>query len=236
MSTERQLNFINHLDELRTRIIICLVTIVVLSIGAYTFSDTIIEFLTRPIKEMQSNVYFFSPYEAFLVKLKAAFFAGLIFSVPVIFTQVWLFVSPGLYRNEERVMFPGAMIAFGLFLIGVAASYYWVWPFVLQFFLSFQSETLRPLISIKEYISACTGILISFGVIFNLPLVSAGLTKLGIVHHTFLRKQRRWVLVIIFIVAALITPPDVFTQILIAIPLIVLYELCIVISWFLRKK
>jgi len=171
-----------------------------------------------------------------LIKLKASVLGGLIVSFPVIFMQVWLFVSPGLYKREKKVFLPSVIGGTLLFLIGVWFCYYWVIPVALRFFLSFQSETLKPLISIKEYISFSIGLLLSFGIIFNLPLVSAGLTKLGVINHVFLMKRRKIMIVIIFIIAAIITPPDVFTQFLLALPLIILYEVCIVISWLLRKR
>lgn len=236
MATKRPPNVIDHLGELRKRIIICLISLAVLGIGAYCISDSIIEFLTRPIKDAHYNVYFFSPYEAFLIKLKASVLGGIIASIPLIFSQVWLFVSPGLYQREKKMFFPAVISGTFLFLGGVFFCYYYVLPFALRFFLSFQSETLKPLISIKEYVSFSSGLLLSFGIIFNLPIVSAGLTQLGVVNHTFLIKKRKIMLVVVFIVAAVITPPDVFTQIVLALPLIILYEICILISWLLRKK
>ena len=236
MATKQHGNFIDHLGELRKRIIICLISVAVLSIGAYFISDSIIEFLTRPIKDAQYNVYFFSPYEAFLIKLKASVLGGIITSIPLIFSQVWLFVSPGLYQREKKTFLPIVIGGTFLFFGGAFFCYYCVIPFALRFFLSFQSETLKPLISIKEYIAFTSSLLLSFGIIFNLPIISAGLTQLGVVNHTFLIKKRKIMLVVVFIVAALITPPDVFTQIVLALPLIILYEICILISWFLRKK
>ncbi len=236
MVTETKLNFINHLDELRKRIIVCLISIVIFSIIAYFISDFIIEFLTQPIRHENQNVYFFSPYEAFLIKLKASLFGGIILSIPVLFTQIWLFISPGLYKREKKIFIPCVVAGIFLFAAGIYFCYNFVLPFALRFFLSFQSETMKPLISIKEYISFTAGLLLSFGVIFNLPLASAALTKLGVVNHIFLIRRRKIMIVIVFIVAALITPPDVFTQVVMALPLIILYEICIVISWFLRQK
>jgi len=235
MTKGHRLNFLEHLDELRAKIIICLITLVLLSVAAYFISDPITECITRPIKNESSNVYFFSPHEAFLVKLKISLLTGFIASSPVIFMQTWLFITPGLYAREKKVVLPVVILATALFLCGILFAYFTVLPVALYFFLSFQSETLRPLISIKEYITFASSMLLSFGFIFNLPLLAAALTKLGIVNHSFLIKQRRYMMVLIFIIAALITPPDIFTQIMLAIPLIVLYEVCIVIAWFLRK-
>ena len=236
MATKQNASFIDHLGELRKRIIICLISVVVLSIGAYCFSDSIIAFLTRPITDAHYSVYFFSPYEAFLIKLKASVLGGIIASVPILLTQAWLFVSPGLYEREKKTFLPIVISGTFLFFGGALFCYYCVIPFALQFFLSFQSETLRPLISIKEYISFSSGLLLSFGIIFNLPIISAGLTQVGVINYTFLIKKRKIMLVVVFIVAAIITPPDVFTQIVMALPLIVLYEICIFISWLLRKR
>lgn len=227
---------ITHLEELRKRIIVCILVVAITTLGSMLFSDVIIEWLIAPVESLQQNVYFFGPAEAFIVKMKVSFFAGLMVSLPVLFVQLWLFISPGLYVHEKRYVLPGACVATCLFGSGVWFCYYWVIPFGLQFLLSFQSESLQPLLSIKEYISFITSLLLSFGVIFNIPLFAGLLTLIGVIDHRMLSRSRKYAIVIIFIVAAVLTPPDVISQLLMAAPLVVLYEVSIAIAWLVRRK
>jgi len=236
MASSQSFNFLDHLEELRTRIIVCLIALGVCSVVGYIISNACIEYLIQPLRGMGHTLYFFSPYEAFWVKLKVSILSGFVLSSPVIFWQAWLFVTPGLYARERRFIVPGVGAATILFLCGIAFCYFLVLPIALSFLLSFKSESLQPLISVKEYLALCTSFLLSFGFIFNLPLVAAGLTQVRIVHHSMLRKKRKYALVIIFIVAAILTPPDIFTQLFLALPLLVLYEVCIIVSWFLWHK
>lgn len=229
------MNLVEHLDELRKRLIICLSIVALASVIAYVFSDMLLDVCIRPLARERQALYFFTPYEAFLVRLRLSLVAGIIVTAPFLIYQLWMFVGPGLYAKERRVLIFLITSGSVLFFIGAAFCYFFVLPFALHFFLSFQGDALKPLLSVKEYIGFMTQFILLFGIVFNLPLLSVGLTMLGIVNHTFLRKRRKIVLVSVFIIAACLTPPDVVTQILLAFPLIILYEACIFVSYLFKK-
>jgi len=150
---ENDINYFAHLDELRNRLLWILGAISVFTIGSFIFSGSLMGIVTAPIRKSMESLYFLTPYEAFLTRLKVSLTTGLILSAPVIFTQFWQFVSPGLYPSEKRAVVPITIISTALFTLGVTFAYFLVVPFALRFFLGFQTETLRPLISIGSYVS-----------------------------------------------------------------------------------
>jgi len=230
-------NFSDHLEELRKRLLIVLAYLTGLSILSLVFSDGIVELVTTPIKSHLYSLYFLTPYEAFLTKLKVSFLAGIILSLPVIFYQLWLFAAPGLYPSEKKVITPLVLISTGLFVAGVLFAYFLVIPFALSFFLGFQTDTLVPLISIGSYLSFFISVILVFGVLFDLPVLLVGLIWLGVIGAEFLASQRKPAIVIIFILAAVLTPTvDLITQCLLAVPLWLLFELSIVIGRMIEKR
>lgn len=231
--------FTSHLEELRKRIIVCLIAVVAGFLLSYNFAEIIFELLVQPLKEQlpaESWLIFTGLTEAFVVYLKLAFYAGLILASPVILWEVWCFVAPGLYDHEKKYVFPFVISASLLFFTGVAFCYLVVFPFSFKFFMSYSTDTLKPLPAMKEYLSFAFQILLAFGIIFELPVFILFLAKLGLVTERMLRQQRKFAIVIIFIVAAVLTPPDVFSQCLMAAPLLLLYEISIIVARIFGKK
>lgn len=231
--------FTSHLEELRKRIIVCLIAVVAGFLLSYNFAEIIFELLVQPLKEQlpaESWLIFTGLTEAFVVYLKLAFYAGLILASPVILWEVWCFVAPGLYDHEKKYVFPFVISASLLFFTGVAFCYLVVFPFSFKFFMSYSTDTLKPLPAMKEYLSFAFQILLAFGIIFELPVFILFLAKLGLVTERMLRRQRKFAIVIIFIVAAVLTPPDVFSQCLMAAPLLLLYEISIIVARIFGKK
>lgn len=229
---EKQIGFLDHLEELRGRIIKSLVSIILFSIVAYVFSERLLEFITGPIPE----VYFMAPTEAFSTRIKISLIAGIIISVPVIFYHLWRFIAPGLFRKEIKLIIPAVLASTIFFLIGAAFCFFMVLPLSMKFLLGFGTEKLKPMIQIKDYISFVSYLILAFGAVFELPVISYFLGKVGIITHNTLRKGRRYAVTAILILAAVITPPDVFSQFMLAGPLYFLYEVSILVVKFTGKK
>jgi len=227
-----QLSFVQHLDELRKRIIICLLGIIAASIVSYFFVGKLIPYLAEPV----GRLVFIQPLEAFITYLKIALICGFCLSLPLILYQVWAFICSGLTVRERRYIYLYAPLSLLLFLIGAIFAYKVIVPYGLKFLLSFGGPYIQPMISVSRYISFLGMMLLAFGVAFELPVVVMFLTKLGLVTPQFLRKKRKYVLLGIFILAALLTPPDIFTQLLMALPLILLYELSILLTMIIRNR
>uniref|UniRef100_A0A832EDI8 Sec-independent protein translocase protein TatC n=1 Tax=Desulfacinum infernum TaxID=35837 RepID=A0A832EDI8_9BACT len=233
--------FTEHLEELRRRLIVCAVAVGVGFVIAYFFKEKIFAWLMQPLlralpPDGHQKLIYTAPHEAFMTYIKVSFLGGVALAVPVILYQFWRFVAPGLYEHERRYLYPIVILSTIFFLGGAAFGYLVVFPYGFQFFASFATEYIAPMISTKEFLSFATRLLIAFGLIFELPLVTLFLAKLGMVKASFLQRQRKYAILIIFIVAAILTPPDVFTQILMAIPLLILYEMSVWIAYFFGKK
>jgi len=231
-------SFVDHLEELRWRLIASLAAIAIFSVAAYFFSAPILEFLITPLQRLGDYTLFFhSPYEAFLARLKAALFTGIFAASPVIITEIWLFMVPGLHKSERRVGLLLILASFLLFLMGAAFSFWLLLPWGLDFFMSFQTDSVRPLLSIGPYFSFLVGMILACGVLFDLPVILLGLVGMGILKSETLRKKRKWVIVSFFVVSAVLTPTtDPATQILLTIPLVLLYEACVLIAGWLEKR
>ncbi len=228
----RQMGFLDHLEELRSRIIKCLVSILIFSIVTYFFSDQVIDFLARPV----NKVYFMSPTEAFAVRIKMSIILGIILSIPVLFYQLWRFVVPGLFEREVKAVVPAVIFSTIFFIIGGTFCYFIVLPNAIKFLMGFGTEKLEPMIKIGAYISFISYTTLAFGAVFELPVVAYFLGKLGIITDKTLRKGRRFAVLSILILAAAITPPDVFSQVMLAIPLYFLYEVSIIVLKITQKK
>ncbi len=189
------------------------------------------DYLISPIQ----TAYFTSPSQAFSVRIKLSIFMGIFASAPIVFYQFWRFIVPGLTRREAGNVFWAVLFTSLFFFLGSVFCYFIVVPLSIQFFLGFQTSKLVPLINIGDYISFVAWSVLAFGLIFELPVVSFFLGKLGLLSAGFLSKGRRYAVVLILIVSAILTPPDVFSQILMAIPLYVLYELSILVVRFTGK-
>jgi len=229
---EKELGFLDHLEELRGRIIKSLICIILFSIGFYFFSERLIDFVTRPIPE----VYFMAPTEAFSTRIKISLIAGIIISVPVIFYHIWKFIVPGLFAKEVKLIVPAVLASTIFFLIGAGFCFFLVLPLSIKFLLGFGTEKLKPMIQIKDYVSFVSYLILAFGAVFELPVVSYFLGKIGIITPNTLRKGRKYAITAILVLAAVITPPDVFSQLMLAGPLYFLYEVSIVVVKLTGKK
>ena len=241
--TEREpddkIPFTAHLEELRKRLIICFVAVAVGFVVCYAFKEKLFQILTQPLISVMHQgdtlIYTGLP-EAFFTFLKVSFLGGLMLASPVIIYQFWMFVAPGLYRQERRVLAPIVGLSILFFIGGGVFGYLVVFPLGFQFFLGFATETIRPLPAMKEYLGFATKLLIAFGLAFELPLVITFMARLGLVSVAFLKKNRRYAILLFFVAAAILTPPDVVSQVLMAVPLMLLYELSIVGARIFGRK
>jgi sec-independent protein translocase protein TatC len=224
-----------HLAELRTRLIRALAATAVGFGLCYFWASELVTFLLRPLREQGLDVAVIGTgvTDAFFIKLKVAAIAGIFVASPVIFFQAWRFVSPGLYNREKRVAVPFSLAATVFFVSGAAFCYAVVFPVAFRFFQEqFQSIELGPQIRISEYLTFASRMLLAFGVTFELPVASFFLARVGLITHRTLLDHARYAIVVIFIVAAVLTPgPDVASQLLMATPLLILYALSIGVAW-----
>lgn len=230
---ERRLSVVSHLEELRKRLWGCLVVIMLASMISFAWTGRLIEWLKRPAGPALGRLVFFSPPEAFLAYMKVAITVGLFLSAPVILAQIWAFVSPGLTARERRYGFGFIWWGSLLFLAGGAFAYWALLPVSLRFLLSFGDGQIEPVISISRYLSFTTMMILSCGLTFQLPLVMFVLARLGLVNSTMLRQKWRHAVVAIVVASAILTPTaDVATLLLLAVPMLALYELSIWVTGF----
>ena len=218
---QAEMTLVGHLGELRRRLVISLVALTLGTIFAYIYIEPLMAFVTAPA----GKLYFMSPAEGFFSYLKLAIFAGLLLALPVVIWQVWLFVAPALTTGEKKwaiLLVPGSVL---LFFCGISFAYLLVWPAAIKFFLGFGTETLTPMLSLGQYLSFLLSFILPFGIIFNLPLALLILAKLGLINSRFLARYRKIMIVASFVIGGIITPtPDIFSQTMMAIPIMLLYE------------
>jgi len=222
-----------HLADLRKRLTISIAVLFVMFFVCFAFWEPILAWMTAPLKEVLpegSSVIFTKVQEPFFTALKVSFFTAFIISLPVIFWQLWLFVSPGLYDNEKKFIIPFVFFATVMFLIGDIFCYYVVIPFGFTFLINFGSQLFTALPSIGEYVSFFTKLLFGFGIAFELPVITFFLATIGLVTDKTLTSFFKYAIILIFLISALLTPPDVLTQFLMAAPLILLYGVSILIA------
>ena len=227
------MSLIDHLQELRRRLIISIAAVVLCSGIGYFFAQELIHIITAPA----GKLYYMNPAEAFFTYLKVSFFAGFLVALPVVLYQMWAFILPALTKQERKVstvLVPSSVV---LFFIGLAFSYFFVLPAGIKFFVGFATEDLQPLFSIGQYLSFVISFLLPFGAIFELPLFIFVLAKMGVLTSSYLVGKRKLMLVMSFVIGAVISPtPDIFSQTMIAIPLLVLYELSILLVKHVLRK
>jgi len=236
---DERLPLTNHLEELRWRIVKCLAAVAAGFGLSYAFADDIFAFLVRPfnaVKPAGSQLIFTSLPEAFVTYLKIAFFSGLGLSLPVIFYQLWRFIAPGLYERERRYVLPFVLVSTCFFLSGAAFAFYVVFPFAFRFFLEVAGTSATAMLTLKDYLSLVIQLLTAFGLTFELPVIMYFLAKLGVVNYAMLARSRKYALLAIVTVAAVLTPPDVVSQILLSIPLLALYELSIWVAYVIERR
>ncbi|QKF61018.1 twin-arginine translocase subunit TatC [Campylobacter curvus] len=228
-----------HLVELRKRLAISIFAVIVCFGLCFLFWNPLLAWMTAPLKQALpagSNIVFTQVQEPFFTAMKVAFFAGLILALPVIFWQFWLFVAPGLYENEKKYVIPFVISATFMFICGAAFCYYVVVPLGFQFLINFGGQLFTAMPSIGEYVGFFTKILIAFGISFELPVITFFLAKIGLVDDLILKKYFRYAVVVIFTFSAIVTPPDVLSQFLMAVPLLGLYGLSILIAKSASQK
>jgi sec-independent protein translocase protein TatC len=231
--------FTEHLEELRSRLIVCFVAVGIGFFVSYFFKEKLFELLMKPLTDVMGEgdqLIFTNLPEAFFVYLKTAFLAGVMLAAPVILYEFWKFVAPGLYKKERKLLLPVVFLCSFFFIGGALFGYFIVFPYGFKFFLGFATEYIRPLPSMKEYFSLASKLLIAFGVVFELPLIVTLLSRLGFVSVGFLKKNRKYALLLFFAGSAMLTPPDIITQIMMALPLMLLYEISIIGAKIFARK
>ena len=232
-TNDGSMSIIAHLTELRKRLIRSLIAIGIGSCIAYYFIEDIMHLLTGPA----GKLYYMQPAEAFFTYIKVAIFVGFLIALPVVLYQIWRFVLPALIGMERYLLSVIVPVSLILFLAGIAFSFFLVLPAAVKFLVGFSTQELQPMFSIKQYFDFVIAFLLPFGFIFELPLAIILLAKVGIVSSKFLAKQQRIVIFLTFVIGAVISPtPDIFSQCMIAIPMILLYEIGYIIVRFGMKK
>ena len=241
-------SFTSHFIELRSRLLNSLIFIFIVFVISYIFAEQIYNFLVEPYakavrdEQISRSLIFTALHETFITYIKVAFFAAIFLGSPVLLIQIYKFIAPGLYKNEKRAILPYLISTPILFLLGGLLVYFLVMPLAIKFFLSFESlgsSTSLPIqleAKVNEYLSLVMRLIFAFGISFQLPILLNLLARIGVVNSDYLRTRRRYVIVIIFALAAILTPPDPITQVGLAIPLLLLYELSIFTVKFTEKK
>ena len=222
MEEASSMSVVDHLSELRMRLVVAIVAIVIGTLGAYYYVEDILQILVAPA----GKLYYTKPTEAFFTYMKISLVAGCIISSPIWFYQIWAFIVPALSNGEKKVTFMVVPTAVALFVVGVLFSYYLVLPMAIQFFIGFGTDELQPLFSIGQYIDFVIAFILPFGITFELPLILIALGVMGILSSNRLRQYRKMFILVAFVVGAAISPtPDMLSQTMIAGPMILLYEI-----------
>ena len=238
---------LDHLIELRTRLFYSFAAFLVIFVGSFFFAQEIYDFFVRPLARALegkegARLIFTALYEPFLAQIKVAFYTALFFGFPIISMQLWLFVAPGLYRNEKRAFLPFLIATPILFFMGGALVYYFIMPLAWDFFLQFQTTATEGSLPVEvepkvdQYLSLVLRLIFAFGLAFELPVLLILLARVGIVSAAGLASKRRYAIVGVFIMAAILTPPDVISQIGLALPIILLYEVSIIGARIIERQ
>ena len=246
--SEKKSSFVEHLTELRSRLVRSIIYLFLFFIVCYFFAENIYSFLVEPYAaavkddDLNRRMIFTALHETFITYLKVAFFAAMFISSPIILTQIWKFVAPGLYKNEKKALLPYLIATPTLFLLGGILVYYLIMPLAIKFFLSFETSAhlnnlpILLVAKVNEYLSLIMRLIFAFGISFQLPVLLSLLARVGFIDSKYLKERRKYVIVIIFAVAAILTPPDPITQIGLGIPLLILYELSILSVSLIEKR
>ncbi|MCH4152075.1 MAG: twin-arginine translocase subunit TatC [Sphingobium sp.] len=235
---------LDHLIELRSRLLKCVIALLAGFFLCFYFSDTLFAILVHPLKEAfgtaGGKLVYTKLYEAFFVQVKVALFGSFFLSFPIIANQLWAFVAPGLYAKEKKALLPFLLATPVLFMAGASLAYFVVMPTAFHFFLQYQGSSsgiqVEALPSADSYLGLVMQFILAFGICFLLPVLLMLLNHAGLVTRTQLVGLRRYMIVVAFIVAAVLTPPDVVSQLLLAVPLVLLYEIALIAMWFTERR
>jgi sec-independent protein translocase protein TatC len=236
-SQELEMSFLDHLEELRWRLIYALIGVVVGTIISWIFINFLINFvLLKPAQNAGVSLQNLKPFGQIFLYFQVSVIAGIVISIPNIFYQFWKFIAPALKQNERRYILAIVFYSTFCFLAGIVFAYFSLLPYTMQFAEQFGTTQIKNVFAIDEYLSIIISVMLGAGIIFELPMISFFLTRLGIVTPKFMKKYRKYAVVIIFVIAAFLTPPDPVSQVVLAVPLVLLYEISIFISKFALKK
>ena len=237
---EDKMPLTSHLEELRKRLVRTLIAVGIAFLGCFAFKEELFRIVAQPLISVLppgTHMVYTGLPEAFFTYIKVSLYAGIFVASPVVLYQVWKFISPGLFPKEKKFVAPFVITSTLLFVGGVCFGYFLVLPGAYKFFLEFTTDFLKPMLSMREYLTLTLKLLLAFGIIFEIPVFLFFMTKIGLVTPRKLARMRRYAIVVCFIVAAIITPtPDAFTQCMMAIPMIVLYEVGILVSKLAGRK
>lgn len=236
---EKRLPLTAHLQELRRRLILSFVAIGAGFLICYTFSKSLFDLLAAPLLRLMPNggaLIFTSVAEAFFTYMKVAFIGGFILASPFVLYQLWAFVAPGLYRHEKRYVVPLLFAGSFFLVLGILFAYFIAIPIGFKFLLGYAKDFIKPMPSMKEYLSFSIKFLLAFGLVFEFPVVLIILARIGVIDSKTMVRHRKYAILLIFIFAAVMTPPDLISQVLMALPLMGLYELSILLSKIFGKK
>ncbi len=238
-TTGPEMPLLEHLEELRRRLLRCFIAIGIGFLACYSFAEQMFKILMEPLVKVlpaNSTLIYTSVAEGFITYVKVALVGGFFVASPYLFFQVWRFIAPGLYREERILVIPVAFFSAFFFVAGALFGYFVVFPYGFEFFMSFGDQNIVPMPAMSDYFSFTITLLFAFGVVFELPVFIFFLARLGLVTAKSLRKFQRYAILLAFIVSAIITPPDVISQCMMAAPLMVLYEIGIWVAYFFGKK
>lgn len=239
-SDDARMPFTGHLEELRSCLVKSSLAVIVAFLGCFAFAEVIFSILTAPLLRIETpglTLIGTGVPEAFFTKIEVALIASLFLALPVILRQAWRFISPGLYEHEKRYARNFVFLGTLFFLLGAWFCYEVIFQMGYSFFLKrYQAIDVRPAIRIGEYLSFSSRLMLAFGVTFELPVVAYFLTRIGLIDHRFLIRQFRYAILLIFLLAAILTPPDIISQVLLVLPLIILYGVSIGVAYLARQK
>lgn len=237
--SDEQLPLMTHLEELRKRLVVSAISWAVGFLVCYSYAEKLFIFIADPVRSALpkgSKLVFITATEPFFTYLKIGAIAGLLLALPIIIWQIWLFVAPGLYRNEKKLVIPFVFASCLCFATGTYFGFTFVFPNIFTFLIKFGNQAdVTAMLSMGSYLSLSSKLLLAFGLVFELPIIIFFLARMGIVDHLWLRKNRKYALVVAFVVGAVLTPPDVFSQTALAIPFVLLYEIGIWVARFFGK-
>jgi sec-independent protein translocase protein TatC len=222
-----------HIKELRKRLIISTIALIIIFFICFSIYEPILNFIIKPVKDIlpnNINIIALEIQETFLTAFKVSFFSAFLLSLPIILSQIWLFINPALYEHEKRLLIPFVFFTTIMFILGSSFAYYIVIPYAFDFLINFGNNVVFIMPSISKYVSFFTKILFGFGICFQLPVIIFFLAKISLVNDKMLKDFFKYAIIIIFIFASILTPPDIITQLLMATPLIILYIISIYIA------